>query len=296
MVTAGHCVCPTMSRNPDVHKDAVCKLQGRKLVNQIDPANNRISVFGGSRDITVLRIRLEHRVEKAYLMMDPKNDDFMGTTDIGILITSIHLFDKEKLKTTLLPNSKPPILPICLASQDLNFDNEKLHGVGWGNRYDQSPKGKDPSNPYYSSCMTNEVGDKKWRFQACDMKQIIKNNWSCEKNELPPEFYPRTSSNPGGFSEEFLRCRKYWIGARWLFYKTDKSKIKFMDSVQKIFVHELDTRRKLVCYSEREFTKTGWCKVHSKDSINGAWGFCSPSCNQDLMRVRKKFIYFSFQS
>ena len=299
VITAGHCVCPTVLGNPGVHKDAICKPQGTELVNQIDPGNNKVSVYGGSSDRVVLGSSIEYWAEKAYLMMSPKNGDFVGTFDIGIIFTYIPLFDKSSLRR-LLPDDKPPILPICLGSQDLNFDKEKIYGVGWGKTYDQSPKNKDPGNPYYSSCMTNEVGDEDWRFQACNMKKIIKNRWSCEKKKFPPEYYGRSALNPSDYSYYFVRCKKYWIGAKRMFENTDKSKIKFLDRVQKILINEEDTGKEIVCYNEKEFAKTGWCEVHGEDIAYGAWGFCSPSCNQDLMRVRKlvsrQFVIFNLHS
>ena len=237
---------------------------------------NEITVYGGSKDRTAVQSPLNYRnihpAEAAFIMDDPQNDNFLATTDIGIVISQRPLFDPDQLKMSLLINDKPPILPICMAVKDLDFTNQDLHGVGWGLTYDESQEGKRPRNPYYSSCMTNELGKEEWRFKACNMEQIQRLHWSCEKNTLPTDI-----------NTDFLRCRKYFEGARRIFHNPMFR--KFMDRVNKIFVYEGSSRKKLVCYNEREFTKRGWCEIQGHSSSKGAWGFCSPSCNQQLMKV-----------
>ena len=59
-----------------------------------------------------------------------------------------------------------------MPDKDTDFNNQELLGVGWGWTYDESPIGEPNRDPYYSTCMTNEIGNKEWRFQACNMKQI----------------------------------------------------------------------------------------------------------------------------
>ena len=56
-------------------------------------------------------------------------------------------------------DDKPLILPICMPDKDANFNNQELLGVGWGWTYDESPIGEPNRDPYYSTCMTNEVGE-----------------------------------------------------------------------------------------------------------------------------------------
>ena len=125
------------------------------------------------------------KIKKAIIYDTPKED----WADMGILFTKKLLFNHKKL-LKLSGERKPLILPICLASKDLNLADKSMHGVGWGRAYDESPTrdktNPQSSNPVYSSCMTNQMGNKDWRFQACNMDQIMKNNWSCEKKNYPP--------------------------------------------------------------------------------------------------------------
>ena len=257
------------------------------MTTKLCQRKTKLQFHGGSKDRSLLLALCAdcwaHPSEKAFIMDDPKDEVFSGTTDVGLIISYLPLFDKEELKTTLSIDYKPPVLPICLAAQDFDFTDQDLHGVGWGWTYDESPKDTPIRDPYYSTCMTNEIGKEEWRFKACNMEQIQKLQWSCEKYELPPDIT----------QELLVRCRRYFVGARRMFHGTDKSNIRFIDRVNKIFVYEgkglrgaSDTRTKLVCYNEEEFTKRGWCEVRGHSSSNGAWGFCSPSCNQQVMQVR----------
>ena len=283
---------------PDAHQDSLCQPTFPALpMNQIKHGYNQIRVYGGSKDTTVLLSESNKKnsfsVKRAILwdtISDPKTDVFKAQNDVGILFTARPLFDRNNLMKSLnifqLANDyRPPILPICLAKQDYNFDDQDLHGVGWGMRYHEYPKEPNPSDPRelrYSSCMTNEIGKEKWRFKACSMKQIHKLNWSCQKNELPPDIS----------TKEYLKCREYFQTARRMFEQTDKSSLQFFDRVRKIFVYEgkapkgnFDSKKRLVCYEKQEFTEKGWCRVRGHSRSENAWGFCSPSCNQQLMQV-----------
>ena len=263
-------------------------------MNQIVQGYNQIRVYGGSKDRTVLESKLNKantfNVERALLLdtiSNPNTDHWYDKFDVGILITARALFDRNYLRRSLdifqLANSyRPPILPICLANKDYDFDGQEVHGVGWGMRYHEYPIDSVPRDPYYSSCMTNEIGNEKWRFQACDMNQIQKLGWSCQKRELPPDITPT----------EYHKCRRYFKRARKLFQETDKSNLVFMDKVRKIFVYEekllsgeMNPNKKLVCYKKEEFIERGWCDVKGQSKSKLAWGFCSPSCNQNLMKV-----------
>ena len=119
MLTAGHCLCQTLKRDPKSHKDALCKSSHD---NQIVPEKNEITIYGGSKDRSLLLALFSdcwaHPSEKAFIMDDPKDEVFSGTTDVGLVISYLPLFDKEELKTTLSIDYKPPVLPICLAAQD----------------------------------------------------------------------------------------------------------------------------------------------------------------------------------
>ena len=295
VVSAGHCICDLLRHQPDAHQDSLCRPTFPALpMNQIVHGYNQIRVYGGSKDTKVLLSKSNKAnrfsVERAILwdtISDPKTEVFLEKPDVGILFTARPLFDRDYLLKTLnifqLANDyRPPILPICLGKEDYNFDDQDLHGVGWGMTYHEYPKESNPRDPFYSSCMTNEIGKEKWRFKACNMKQIQKLNWSCQKTELPPNISP----------EEYLRCRKYFKTARRMFQQTDKSNLQFFDRVRKIFVYKgkapkknFDSKKRLVCYKKQEFTERGWCEVRGHSKSKNAWGFCSPSCNQQLMQV-----------
>lgn len=288
MVTAGHCICETPQTHPNIHENAVCKPREH---NQIEKGKNEINIYGGSKDKEFLKSAKNNKnsfeVDQAYLMDNPKNGEFVGTKDIGILLTKKSLFQKEIMQSNLSPHTRPPIIPMCLPAKDYDFDEKDIYGVGWGQRFDESPEGQDP---FYSSCMTNEVGKEEWRFQACNMKQIERLKWSCEVNKLPPDIS----------HSDRLQCRRFWINARRIFEKTDKSKIKYINRVKKIFIYKKgvpfeemqDPKYRLTCYSEEQFYNPGWCEVHGQSSTKGAWGFCSPSCDRNLLKVLENlFLY-----
>ena len=218
VVTAGHCICSS-ANDPISHKDAFCKPSRDAFLlrnNQITKNINEIGVAGGHKDRIFLHGPLNEKnrfmIEKAFILDDPINDDWIGTTDIGILIATRPLFDMEKLERSTGILDKPSIVPICLAAKDYNFDNHDVLGVGWGMTYDETPTGNLIRDPLYSSCMTNEVGKEKWRFKACDMKHLQNTEtakhknliWSCEKDKLPPDIT----------QEYLIRCTRYFIGKR----------------------------------------------------------------------------------
>ena len=275
-MTATHCICydPTNidpSQDP-IHSGAYCKSIDK---NQIG-SNNKITVYGGDMDKQILLsdIRYKFKIYKALIYEPPSKID----VDIGILKTKKPLFDNNRLlklssDTSINLNlNKHSILPICLASKNLNLVDKSIHGVGWGMAYDEK------INPYYySSCMTNEMGHKDWKFQHCNMEKIEKNNWSCEKKTYPPVVTT--------YQHE---CNELFYKARIMFYKTDRAQIKFLDKVNKIIVsHEDDPAKKTICYRETLFWDKGWCEVHQIDSKTNpnAWGFCSSSCNPEFLKV-----------
>ena len=67
-----------------------------------------------------------------------------------------------------------------------------------------------------------------------------------------------------------------------------------MDQVPKIIINELEQKKMLLCYAQKEFSEKGWCKVRGKTSDPGAWGFCSPSCNK--LKVLEYTIQYVIQS
>ena len=273
MVTAGHCICH-YEYNRWLHPEAFCKPLDQNQVSIF----NKITLWGGYMDTEILLdSKNEFKIKKALIYDNPQRN----WADIGILFTKKLLFDRKKL-LKLSEDSKPLILPICLASKDLNLADKSMHGVGWGRAYDESPTrdktNPQSSNPVYSSCMTNQMGNKDWRFQACNMDQIMKNNWSCEKKNYPP-------TNVRDYWNE---CQKLFGQAQNFFQQTDKSNIEYMKKVDKIIVsYEDDPTKKTVCYSEKLFKDKGWCEVHQVDlkTNPNAWGFCSSSCNPDYLKV-----------
>ena len=183
-------MCSTKTKltddQPVSHGKSLCKPYHD---NQITPMFNDINVYGGHKNKDVLQTSQytdnSFLITYAFIKSDPIGDVFHGKDDVGLLIADKPLFHKDKLQNTK-PLDRPPIVPICLAAKDANFNNEKIMGVGWGFQYEESPASDPTRDPYVSSCMTNEVGPEKWRFEACNMQFIKENNWSCEKQKYPP--------------------------------------------------------------------------------------------------------------
>ena len=289
-MTAAHCICPQEkssllpdphSQNyPTPHSKAICKRPYYR--NQITPGFNEISIYGGNKDLDTLKSTQNAQntfsIKYAFIKnlrswFPPYN--FAGEDDIGLLVTDRVLFDRNKLKHTQ-PLDRPSIVPICLAAENTNFISEKVFGVGWGVIYDESPSA--PEDPYYSSCMTNEVGPEKGRFEHCDMDWIKRKNWACEKNDYPDEI-----------KKDLFKCRYYLLRAK---SALDELQVTVMDKIDKIHIHynidKINTKNRLnepflTCYRERLFDENGWCV--SMRSGKG-WGFCSPSCGNNLMGVR----------
>ena len=285
VVTAGHCICNLRKRKqddePDPHEKALCKPSEEnifysKYKNQIRKGYNEIVVYGGDMDLDKMvqskDLKYTFEIAKAYAKNRATNDRFDGKSDIGVLVSERSLFDREAL-TKAEPFDKPLIVPICLAAKGATFVGEQIRGVGWGLRYDESPG--EPEKPYVSSCMTNEVGPEKWRFHNCNMKKIIDDNYSCEKRDLPPNIQELDRE----------KCKAWFRKTR---DESDRSQIQFKDEVSKIHIYSTKEGNKLLqtCYDDRQFTENGWCIVHNQDLNKDpeAWGFCSPSCDSDLMK------------
>ena len=287
-MTAGHCTCTTTFVNTNDHPKTFCKPASE---NQIVNKFNTISVFGGDKDKRMLlqpnNVQNSFAITKALLYEYPK---FSNWTDIGILSSDKPMFNPQRLRS-LSANSRPALVPICLASKNTDLSDKTMHGVGWGIRYDESPDGNIThplnSNPYYSSCMTNEMGNQDFRFQACNMDVIKKNNWSCEKQKFPL-----------GYITQQHECRSLFNEAQKIFDQTDKYNIEFMNKVGKIVIsYEDDQEKQTICYRDREFREKGWCEVQGIDiRMNpNAWGFCSPSCDSNFFKVDMRVNLFVSQ-
>ena len=280
MLTAGHCICSKIKDQPD--SGALCKDNGE---DQIVKGKNTIQVLGGSRDATKLKKpgSLRWRIVSAYVMKGPR-DTFKGSHDIGMAITSdsTPFFNHDQLKDTtrnFLYYAK--VVPICLAAKDTNIDKENMRGVGWGRRYSETPEPTEINptrNPIYSSCMTNEVGEEEWKFKGCDLEMIKNSDWYCYQiGQVKTPKYP--SNYP---ESQYDKCRQYFTDARKNLNKDDQDR---MDKVDKIYVtnaNEKENHEK-VCYRHEYFNHMGWCKVQGPNP--DAWGFCSPSCKHDIMKV-----------
>ena len=292
VVTAAHCICPDLRMPADdgnehyTHDLSLCKLSNER--NQITTGFNEVKIYGGYMDKNKLtsskNAKKTFNVEYAFVKFRETVDSWIGGSfidskdDFALLVSDRPLFDKDKLKTLYLSGryqeiGKPPILPICLAAKNTNIDKEKIFGVGWGSMYDLTPLSKDP---YYSSCMTNQAGPKDWTFEPCDMDFIKTNNWACEKKGVPST----TSYNAKVFSE----CRNYFAKARRIL---DKKEIEFLDNVDKIYIqYQKDPNQGfLTCYNEKQLFTNGWCQIHDEIRSEKAWGFCSPSCEESLLKV-----------
>ena len=270
---------------PHPHIKALCKPYDQ---NQITPGFNDIRIYGGHMSLDGLQNDVESLkdifdVTYAYILdgsIDLSKTEAWATKyDIGMLITDINLFDKEKLKETD-PNARPPMLPICLSAKGTNFNDEKIMGVGWGLIYEESPRNDPTKDPYYSSCMTNELGPTKWIFEHCDMQFIKNNNWACEKKKYPD-----------AIKNDRALCKRLFDKARKIYGQTQ---IEIMDYVDKIHIYlqddpdtpiKNDRNPDLICYNEKHFQEIGWCKVHGYAAHSEAWGFCSPSCDEKLIKV-----------
>ena len=289
MLTAAHCICELKKDDPNdqpqPHLKALCKSYDQ---NQITPGFNKITIYGGH--MSVDDIGTDESLENIFVIkyayfiygaVDSLNNDFYSKHDIGILITDSPLFDKDKLMN-VEPLDRPLILPICLAAMNSNFNDEKMMGVGWGRIYDESSTADSTEDPYYSSCMTNELGPDKWIFEHCDMQFIKNNNWSCEKKEYPD-----------AMKDNVELCKRMFDDLKRV---CDVSQIHLMDEADKIHIYlqkDLDApiqnkeKPYFTCYNEKYFREKGWCKVLGAPPhlSSEAWGFCSPSCDENVMKV-----------
>ena len=295
-MTAAHCICPQeksylipdphSQNHPTPHSKATCKRPYYR--NHITPGFNEITIYGGYKDLDTLKSTQNAQntfsIKYAFIKnlrswLPPYN--FAGEDDIGLLVSDRILFHRNKLKHTQ-PLDRPSIVPICLAAENADFSNEEVLGVGWGLVYKESPIRSNNQNPYFSSCMTNEVGPDKWGFEHCDMdwikseikvnNVIKKESWSCNKKNYPDEL-----------EKDVTKCKNYFLEARRIL---DESQMIAMELVDKIHIYkhqDLNTPI-LTCYTEKHFNENGWCEL---ERTSAGWGFCSPSCKEELLRVSK---------
>ena len=289
-MTAAHCACSLKKTDPDdepkPHENVICKPFDK---NQIVSGYNQIEVHGGhmNKDELQKQENDENTFDIYYAyIMDGATDsyEYFAKYDIAMLISDRPLFIKKELKNlSPLSIDRPPIVPICLAGIDSDFTKERIIGVGWGLIYEESYLDSDPTDDlFYSSCMTNEMGPEKWIFEHCDMESIKKNNWSCEKKKYPDK----------RVEDDQKLCKDVFDEVKRL---ADESQIKLFDKADKIHIYKtsdikIDEEPFLTCYNEKLFSTKGWCEVYGVDPALSpkAWGFCSPSCDKILVKVKMK--------
>ena len=298
VVTAGHCVC-----GPDfLDTTNVATRCLESSENQIQPGKNTIVIAGGSNSANELDDlshdfigTLKWNINAAYIM-----DDNIWTYDVGTLELkeSETFFNKARLNmNTDIVYAK--FVPICLGSSKLSekvdMSQTEFKGVGWGRQYEEKPSAsytqgvRDPRDPVYSSCMTNEVSPESWRFQNCDMKRIRKRLsntviWSCEKLKPPPGYEDGQAKQCQDYFRDFKR--KMMHGKSPTINLPDQ----VLDDIDVINIDSgPNSKIEKTCYDPEKLSQNGWCylkdyqgyKVEEKE----AWGTCSSSCDSKLMRV-----------
>ena len=294
VVTAAHCICPRNIKQTNdelPHPKSLCKKPYNSR-NQITPGFNDVTIYGGHKNrVEVKKSKNAENIFKAvhaFIKGGPSSSYPLIDTkeDIGLLVSDRAMFNADKLKLTQpLPFDRPPIIPICLAAENSDYNHEKVVGVGWGLLYKESPVRTNNQDPIYSSCMSNEVGPDKWAFEPCDMNWlkkeirvqnvVKKRRWACDKNRYPDEV-----------ERDIVKCNNYFLHAKRIL---DKSQISVMEKIDKIYIHvkkinkPIDLNAPIItCYNKKQFTENGWCELQ-RSSV--AWGFCSPSCDEDLLKV-----------
>ena len=263
------------------NSDETCTGNGE---NEVVLGRNDIKVSGGSRDRTHTSFKQLGDITEAYVI-ETSEETFMKDYDIGMAITtkSKPFSNKadfegpaEKVRKNLY---KASVIPICIAArtEDTALDTKDLKLVGWGPRYTETPTPIPPNtrSPLYSSCVTNEIGKNEWKFKACDMQELQKTRWLCERAPKYPSNYP------------YNKCKGYFIKAEECVKKSLDPVLnkKALDKADKIIVTDSKGNDE-ECYKETHFKDMGWCKVQGLQSKEpGAWGFCSPSCKESIIGV-----------
>ena len=204
--------------------------------------------------------------------------------DIGIakLPDNKHFFDKIGLQDANELN-RARIIPICLAALNRNLGTDEiLRGVGWGYAYMESPINRK-RKPVYSSCMTSEASPLQWRFQNCDIKDIRKRGWKCEKDKSPPTYNKNDRE----------KCIQFFDAAH---IHKDKLESKQLKDVDVMYITDDTTDDTIeTCYQPALLQNRGWCKLQYQANKNVvSWGICSPSCDAKEARVstlKKVYIY-----
>ena len=245
--------------------------------NQIVIGHNEIDVYAGSKSFDIMKPEYQWKAERAYIMKGSSDNEF-DKEDIGIVqIPDVRpFFNREKLnEEDLLAQAN--IIPVCLAALNYDITKETMIGIGWGSQYDEKPGDiSGIRHSRFSSCMTSEAGPQKWRFRNCDMKEIKKNRWECEKYEFPPSYE----------LGDYEKCNQYFREAELrkdVIKATGEKEIKYIDIIYDIDVKE---DRQLTCYKPAHLQERGWCKLAKQEDVKEvSWGICSSSCKTKYLRV-----------
>ena len=271
-MAAGHCVCK--KTRPATRPGEFFCLTSSK--NQIVQGKNEIDIYGGGKSLyTMIQpvYKYHWKAEEAYIMGGSSVNEF-DKFDMGIIkIPDVRpFFDKKALKEINVVNLAD-IIPVCLAALNYELERETLIGLGWGSQYDESP-GESYGNrlSIYSSCMTSEAGPQEWRFKNCDMKEIERNGWECEKQKPPPSYK----------TGESLKCKRYFWEAN-----VHKTPLKTQEMKDIEIMHITGgTMAKEICYNPKLLRERGWCKLAHQEYENVvSWGICSSSCDSKYMKV-----------
>ena len=292
MLTAGHCLC-SKEVDDTRRSDHFCLDPSE---NQIVQGNNHIRIFGGSKSEQAMNeygYPYQYRAEEAYIM-DGSSDDEFDKQDIGVLqIPDDKLFFDRKALKKGIASINAPIIPICLAAMNHDVTNDVLRGVGWGMVYEEAPElSGNRRNPVYSSCMTSQSSPPRWRLQNCNMKEIKKNGWECEKKKPPPSYE----------KGDYEKCIDYFNAA---YLHENHLKGKQIKDQHVMYIKEGNVKKQ-TCYQPRLLQENGWCRLQSHRnpqksvvstktirrypwylrSSGASWGTCSSSCSIQHMKAR----------
>ena len=289
ILTAGHCVCNAVSfqtANPIMKcltphpvgttpgeqptnqnfpfQDADHKLEEKgkewkdveelwkKDIKTSSNGFNEVTVRIGSQDFS-RGINVD--VTMAYAMDSFTRDS--GGYDIGIIIT------EHAMKMNDDKYQEGYVRPLCLPKISQNTNKEKATMVGWGVLYSHDDALLEDSK--MSSCMTNEAGNIKNRFEVCDLNELKKNGYECKK-EFPPD-QPKKNEK---------LCEKIWQQAEQWADRSTMSSEKFK-RIQQIHAKR-SSSKKTVCYKETSYITNGWCLTNGWNEGKGGWGICSDAC------------------
>ena len=305
-MTAGHCVCS----KPDTESNKQHVPCLSPSLNQIRPLGagaieNQIVAYGGNDYSKMIRsgYRYKWNIMEAYYMDDSSLTKW-PSYDVGIAIIPNTLpieerFFNKKLHRNRMLVEQAHIIPVCLIDRGFDFTEKTLTGIGWGINYEEKPISDDPNarNPIYSTCMTNEDSPIGSRFQNCDMKEIKKRSWECEKKEQPPNYNKDKCQKlfEKAATQDTLTKLDSEAPSTSKRRKIDYSKSfnppgaqghlpEVLGNANVMYVKDPNGKIVETCYQETLLKDIGWCFIPSSSQPQ-KWGFCSRSCSELLMKA-----------